>query len=273
MTKTRGRNGAQAMNGEAPPPAAKEAPLRTVNDVLKAVEKGKFRASAKTIWRRNMIVLGAVLKDVSDDEIGDYLVIPRSEEKPELRRDDLLVELLRQRARHRAMDVYTFAELTRTLPDSCQKAFAGVLVDRFASNGWPAGVATVRRGKSQRCLLLTGGLVGATAATVGATAASAGPTVVTPPSGEAFARAFSQAFERLRRERPFNMVELLALRSALPGYSREQFDRGLHDLRRSGEFLLETFEGRHGSLTPEELAASIREDGRVFAYATRRDRG
>ncbi len=272
MTKMKGRNGAQAINRDAPRPAAKEAPLRTVNDVLKGVEKGKFRANAKTIWRRNMIVLGAVLKDVSDEEVGDYLVIPRSEEKPELRRDDVLVELLRQRAKHRDMDVYTFAELTRTLPDSCQKAFAAVLVDRFASNRWPAGVATVRRGKSQRCLLLTGGLVGATAS-VDATVASAGATVVTPPSGEAFSRAFSQAFERLRRDRPFNMVELLALRSALPGYSREQFDRGLHDLRRSGEFLLETFEGRHGALTPEELAASIREDGRVFAFATRRDRG
>lgn len=265
MAKTKGRNGAQATNQEPLLPAPKEAPLRTVDDVLKGVDKGKFRSAATQLWRKGVIVLGQCLKQISEAEIGDYLVIPRTDAMPELRRDDLLVGLLQQRAKHREMDVYTFAELTRTLPDAAQKAFAAELVDRFASNRWPSGVATVRRGKNQRGLLLVNDLVGTAAATTG-------PTLVTPPNGD-FASAFNQAFERLRRERPFNMVELLALRAALSGYSRDQFDRGLHALRKSGEFLLETFEGRHGSLSPDELAASIREDGRVFAFAARRDRG
>jgi hypothetical protein len=268
MAKAKGRNGAPAINHELPLPVSKDVSLRTVNEVLRGVEKGKFRAAAKTIWRRNMIVLGAVLKEISDEEIGEYLVIPRTDEKPELRRDDLMMRLLEQRAKHRHVDVYTFAELTRTLPDSCQKAFAANLVDRFASNRWPAGVRTLRRAKNQRCLFLLEEAAGAI------TTATA--TTVTPPNaanGEAFASAFNRAFERLRGERPFNMVELVALRTALSGYSREQFDRGLHALRKSGEFLLETFEGRHGSLSSEELAASIREDGRVFAFAARRDRG
>ncbi len=275
MARTRGRNGAKARNGElsllsvAREAVPREASLRTVGEVLHGIEKGKFRAAATGLWRKGMIVLGQCLKEFSEAEIGDYMVIPRTDEKPELGRDEVLVRLLQQRAKYREVDVYTFGELTRTLPEAAQKAFAAELVDRFVSNRWPVGVKTLRRAKNQRCLfLLTDEIAAATTAVA--------TTAVTPPggqNGEAFASAFDQAFERLRRERPFNMVELAALRAAMPGYSREQFDRGLHALRRSGEFLLETFEGRHGSLSPEELAASIREDGRVFAFAARRDRG
>lgn len=86
----------------------------------------------------------------------------------------------------------------------------------------------------------------------------------------AFADAFNAAFDRIRRDRPLNLVELSDLRRALPQFDRSQFDAGLRELRRARLFVLETFEGRHGQLTDDERSGAIHEDGRLFVYAARR---
>jgi hypothetical protein len=84
-----------------------------------------------------------------------------------------------------------------------------------------------------------------------------------------FAAAFNAAFDRLRRDRPFNLVKLSDLRRALPQFDRTQFDAGLKELRKARLFVLETFEGRHGHLSDDERSGAIREDGRLFVYAAR----
>ena len=86
-----------------------------------------------------------------------------------------------------------------------------------------------------------------------------------------FAEAFHEAFEQLdRRNGLTNFVKLADLRHALSEFSREEFDAGLRTLRLDGQFSLDSHEGHHGSLTPEEREAGVREAGSFLVYASRR---
>ena len=94
-----------------------------------------------------------------------------------------------------------------------------------------------------------------------------------PPARPAhdFAGAFRAAFERLdRRNGSTNFVKLADLRRALAEFGRDEFDAGLRSLRLDGEFSLDSHEGLHGSLTPEEREAGVREAGSLLVYASRR---
>jgi hypothetical protein len=97
----------------------------------------------------------------------------------------------------------------------------------------------------------------------------------TPPApvrpARDFAEAFREAFDRLdRRNGSTDFVKLSDLRQALAAYSREAFDAGLRQLREAGQFTLDSHEGLHGSLTPEEREAGVREAGSLLIYASRR---
>jgi hypothetical protein len=86
-----------------------------------------------------------------------------------------------------------------------------------------------------------------------------------------FAGAFREAFEQLdRRNGATNFVKLADLRRALAGFGRDEFDSGLRALRLGGEFSLDSHEGLHGSLTPEEREAGVREAGSLLVYVSRR---
>jgi hypothetical protein len=86
-----------------------------------------------------------------------------------------------------------------------------------------------------------------------------------------FAEALRMAFEQLdRRNRATNFVKLADLRRALAEFGRDEFDSGLRTLRLNGEFALDSHEGLHGSLTPEEREAGVREAGSLLIYVSRR---
>lgn len=86
-----------------------------------------------------------------------------------------------------------------------------------------------------------------------------------------FARGFRAAFDILdRRNGATNFVKLADIRQALADFSREEFDAGLRELRIEGAFSLDSHEGLHGTLTPEEREAGVREAGSLLIYASRR---
>jgi hypothetical protein len=86
----------------------------------------------------------------------------------------------------------------------------------------------------------------------------------------AFAAAFLNAFEQLDRQKgSHNFVKLVDLRGTLAAYTREEFDRGLRDLRLAGRYELAGAESV-GGLRPEEQAAGIEEAGSLLLYVSRR---
>ena len=86
-----------------------------------------------------------------------------------------------------------------------------------------------------------------------------------------FTSAFLEAFDQLDRHNgSTNFVKLADLRHALSEFGREEFDAGLRQLRVDGVFSLDSHEGLHGSLTPQERDAGVREAGSVLIYASRR---
>lgn len=91
-----------------------------------------------------------------------------------------------------------------------------------------------------------------------------------PKSTGNFATDFDAAFDKLRRTREFNQIELSELRKEMRHLSREEFDAGLHALRRADRYELGTSDGRHRQLTPEEIAGGIEERGRQYIYVSRR---
>jgi hypothetical protein len=86
-------------------------------------------------------------------------------------------------------------------------------------------------------------------------------------------KAIASAFDRL--DRGNNTVSLLALRRALSGYSRPRVDAAIRELQLRDRFTLDSHEGRHRTLTKEELRAGIR-GGRTsnnapLVYISRRE--
>lgn len=97
--------------------------------------------------------------------------------------------------------------------------------------------------------------------------AVAKPTAPAP----SFASAFRVAFATIDRRNRRNLVALADMRKALPQYTRSQFDSGLRKLRVARQFTLNSFDGRHGSLSPEARKAAIIEDGRELTFVSRID--
>lgn len=254
------RKRAKRSNGELPFRSGD--PLPTVAEFLSRQGKAISLTSAQAISRGSWVVLGQCSKELPFEAVGDSMVVPREQEKAALERDDVLVRLIEHKEKHGPARVHSFAELAGILPKGARQAqFRAILESRAGSRPWPARLRFLPGSKQGYLFLLEHVVPGAPVTR---------PVLVHDAD---FARAFKEAFDRLRRDRPFNMVELAALRDALSDYSREQFDGGLRELRKSREFVLRAFEGRHGSLTPDEMAAAIREDGRVFAYAARANNG
>lgn len=88
-----------------------------------------------------------------------------------------------------------------------------------------------------------------------------------PPFPEAFGRAFDELNQQTGRR---NYVLLHDLRKRLAAIPRPDFDAGLNELRRSQKYSLDSADGRHIRLTPEQIDAGIREAGSVLVYVARR---
>lgn len=98
------------------------------------------------------------------------------------------------------------------------------------------------------------------------------PTVhLAPPAAAArdFAPRFLAAFAQI--DRGNNYVLLYDLRRALPDVPRHVFDAGVNDLRRAKVVSLDSADGRHLRLTPEQRDAGIHEAGSVLVYAQLRE--
>jgi hypothetical protein len=245
----------KAPNGELPLPDSGQ--LLTVRKFVEQTGK-----SVRSISRQKWSILGTASKRPAD-AIQDFIIVARDRVEAVLERDDVLHRLLQQRATYGKATVHSVAELASEVPETLAPFLQAVLERRAKARRLPDDVGLLEGSKGP-CFFLFKHAVGQ----------PAGKDSEKPQTdGVDFSQAFNEAFDRLRRQRTFNMVELSALRRALPGFSREAFDLGLRELRESDEFVLESFEGRHGALSPEDIAAAIREDGRVFAYAARRDHG
>jgi hypothetical protein len=84
-------------------------------------------------------------------------------------------------------------------------------------------------------------------------------------TGRYFPADFDAAFDRL--DGGHNLVSLVPLRRALGSYSREEFDRGLWNLRRAGVY---TCSSAERDVSAADLAAGVEEDGLLLLYVSRR---
>lgn len=90
-------------------------------------------------------------------------------------------------------------------------------------------------------------------------------------SDQPFPVVFSEAFDELdQKTGKRNYVLLHDLRQRLAMIPRPDFDAGLNELRRSQKYSLDSADGRHIRLTPEQIDAGIREAGSVLVYVARR---
>lgn len=96
------------------------------------------------------------------------------------------------------------------------------------------------------------------------------PSPAPPLSAEEFRGELARAMKRIESKAVHpNFVSLVDLRKELPHISREDFDRHLYQLRRSGLYTTTGAEGRDG-LKPEERDAGIVEDGILQLFLSRR---
>lgn len=85
-----------------------------------------------------------------------------------------------------------------------------------------------------------------------------------------FEDRFGRVYAEMARRAGSNLVTLASLRNAFPEYNRAAFDRELRKLREADQYVLQTFDGRHGGMTAEETRAGIREGGRSFVFVAAR---
>jgi hypothetical protein len=166
-------------------------------------------------------------------------------------------------ARRGGSDIFTSADLKKLVPKALQKAFQAS-VDSWAPTGKSPlpGVIVLRRKAGAKTILYLHRLD-----------SPAATTTVKQPSASVrdFAGEFARAFERLDRASGNNNYVLLHdLRRALPDIDRTEFDSRLKELRLAKLFTLDSPDGRHVRLTPEQLDAGIREGSSNLVYVARK---
>lgn len=89
-----------------------------------------------------------------------------------------------------------------------------------------------------------------------------------------FEHHFNEGYEHHKNKAGRSLVELRHLRThmseKMPDVGHEQFNQHIKKLRNNGKYALEAFEGRHGSLKPEDKDAGFHEGGRNYIYAYKR---
>ncbi len=169
---------------------------------------------------------------------------------------------------------FTRDEATKRVVPELQKTVSSALDPETASNDLPSDVAWVMS-KGKPLFFLVENVRPSSqhrAKAIEGHVSTPRPFVEKPQdSVRDFAQAFREAFDQLDRRNGFtNFVKLADLRRAVSAFGREEFDAGLQELRLAREFSLDSHEGLHGSLTPEEREAGVREAGSLLIYASRR---
>jgi hypothetical protein len=191
------------------------------------------------------------------------MVVAAEEHLPKVAASDEVL-LARLEGKTGVRRAHTMATITEPLPDKPKKALADALVRRLETERWPPGVGALRTGARQGVIFLLKDVQGLTQG-------PARPAAATEKPRPNFRSAFESAFDALAPGRL--LVKLSDLRAALPEFDRASFDRELNVLRDQDRFVLHTFDGRHGEISPGEEVAAIREGGRTFVYVARKDQG
>jgi hypothetical protein len=189
------------------------------------------------------------------------------EDAAEVLGGDLALRRIVEFARTKETQACDVKALTVAVPEALKTTFAAAFERRMSGRKpLPVGVGMLRRGGHPVLFLLEDVLKSAPAS---ATVAVTPPPVVTLQAP--FPEAFGQAFDELDQETGRrNYVLLHDLRQRLAMIPRPDFDKGLNELRRSQKYSLDSADGRHGRLTPEQVDAGIREAGSVLVYVARR---
>jgi len=209
-----------------------------------------------------LFALTAKASKADPDATRNALVYLREDEST-IAASSAIFDAAFEAAKRGGSDILTSAELAKRAPRSLQKAFQAS-VDGWARTGvapFP-GVIVVRRRSGAKTTLYVHRLE------------SSAPALATRqarPVTRDFAREFQREFERLDRASGNNNYVLLHdLRRALPDIERAEFDSRLKELRLAKLFTLDSPDGRHVRLTPEQLDAGIREGSSNLVYVARR---
>ncbi len=222
-----------------------------------------------------------VRKALADKAVKESLVvaIPDAPASPVIRVEDretlagspVLLHRLLQVARTPESQALALADLSRKLDRTLRYTFETTLERQLESNQLPSGVGCVKIRKVPYLFLLED-LANPKQRTEAQPTKSATPLTEQVPAmpTEEFDRRFSEAFDRLNRQRGnLGLVSLAELRREL-GVERGLFDRELQRLRRARQYTLQAAEGRH-PLTEEERQAGLLEDGSLLLFVSRRD--
>ncbi|MEO6807489.1 MAG: hypothetical protein ABI353_00050 [Isosphaeraceae bacterium] len=237
-----------------------------------------------------------ILKATEQDAMVERaVVVARAGKKPHLDAPVLLLEDLESGAGSPALlrfvlrppaqaknqtHAFTPEELAKRFIPEIQEPFHDAVVRGVAREDLPPEVAWVAiKGKPHLFLLENLRPVSTNRVVMIQEPASLAPPpperdATSPTSAQSardFAEAFRETFAQLDvRNGSTNYVKLSVLRRELPEFGREAFDDGLRQLRLDGQFSLDSHEGSHNSLSPEDREAGIREAGTLLIYAFRR---
>jgi hypothetical protein len=183
--------------------------------------------------------------------------------------EGLVVHLLAL-ARTERTHIHAISTLADFLPSNLAKDFARSTRERVeGASSMPAGVGCLRVEGHRKLFLLADmrSRDGAHAVDESDPGRNGHEAVPPPPFPDAFRRAFEELDQESGRH---NYVLLHDLRKRLSAIPRPDFDRGLNELRRSELYSLDSADGRHVRLTPEQREAGIREAGSLLVYVARR---
>jgi hypothetical protein len=182
--------------------------------------------------------------------------------------EELVVHLL-DLARTDRTHAHASSTLADFLPSHISKAFSASIRRRLEGSApMPAAVGRLRIEGHWKLFLLKDMVSGAATPSSGDTADNdTAHGVDRGPFPDVFAEAFDEIDQQTGRR---NYVLLHDLRQRLAAIPRPDFDAGLNELRRSQKYSLDSADGRHIRLTPEQIDAGIREAGSVLVYVARR---
>jgi hypothetical protein len=257
---------------------------RTLEDLFASAALALSRQAVTALSKHASVFVKTHGRDTLK-QLGTAIVSSGDAQLVAIQSDDLLVSLLQRKRGANVTRAHSVAELKVLLrTKSHQDAFAQATEERLRDGELPAGVGAIRRKQSVLLFLVEDAIgplshLGSMAAparyVAGAAHGGHRTSIAEPPAAPAhapdFDRAFETAFDHLARANRLNLVKLSALRAALPWADSAEFNQRLDVLRDQDRYVLQTFDGRHGQLTPEDEAAAIVEAGRRFVYVARKN--
>ncbi len=247
----------------------------TLGDLARLTDAKANRVSVKKAARTKVFCKKAIVA-----KQGDLLapVALKTDLSPLAKSHQILRYLLDLRAKNKTR-AHTVAslkkQLTGRLKDRLKHRFQASVTRQLAEGKLPADVGCVVASNGKPHLFRLQDLM----PEVWRTAIEKSQSLTTKPSTKLpskppieapdFAQEFESIFEQLDRDQgSYNFVTLAELRTSLPGYSREEFDARLRELRQARRFRLSGAENR-SDVSARQRDAGIKEAGSLLLYAQR----